>query len=58
MEFRGFVHQKSLNALSQYDPFVYFEELQDTSIRNEIVQKIQTFFQEEVRVRKLLPTND
>lgn len=45
MEFRGFVHNNSLNALCQYDSFCYFEELQDPQMQEMIVSRVQELFE-------------
>lgn len=51
MEFRGFVHNKKLTALSQYDPYICFEELNSSKTQRRIIRKIETFFNEQVMER-------
>jgi len=41
-EFRGFVHKKSLNALSQYFSFLYFKDLVDS--KKEVEKRILDFY--------------
>jgi hypothetical protein len=51
MEFRCFVFHKQLNAISQYDPFVFFPELQDKVIQDSIRQRISEFFNTVIKGR-------
>ena len=46
MEFRGFVKNGKLNALSQYNHFIYFERLKKQ--KDELEKRIKTFFEEKV----------
>ena len=50
-EFRGFVHNKKLTALSQYFDSVYFPQV--VSCSAQIVERIQQFF--ETTLKNLLP---
>jgi hypothetical protein len=51
MEFRGFVYDKKLTALSQYDPYICFEELNNPKTQRRIIRKIEAFFNEQVMAR-------
>ncbi len=46
MEFRGFVYNNTLNALSQYSTLVYFPRL--AALRPELLARIVPFFNERV----------
>ena len=47
MEFRGFVYNNQLNALSQYNHFIYFQRL--TEMKQEIQKRILSFFEQKVK---------
>eukprot|EP01095_Lingulamoeba_sp_RSL-Kostka_P007883 TRINITY_DN2564_c0_g1_i1.p2 TRINITY_DN2564_c0_g1~~TRINITY_DN2564_c0_g1_i1.p2 ORF type:complete len:426 (-),score=115.59 TRINITY_DN2564_c0_g1_i1:1045-2322(-) len=47
MEFRGFVYNNSLNALSQYDDATYYKEIADH--KKEIGDSILSFFNDNIR---------
>ena len=49
MEFRGFVHDGRLNALSQYNHLCYFPEL--IAQRDAILRNVCDFFRVDIRVR-------
>lgn len=44
MEFRGFVHEKKLNALSQYYDVCFYPELVEK--KDEIKERVLTFFEQ------------
>jgi len=44
LQFRGFVYGKKLNALSQYDPYCYFDKLQNDVLQEKIKDTILKLF--------------
>lgn len=51
MEFRGFVYNGKLTALSQYDPYIYFSELNNPRIQRKIIDRIESFFYDQIKDR-------
>lgn len=49
MEFRGFVYNKKLTALSQYNYLIYSKQLNENKIK--ILQAIQTFYEKNVALK-------